>query len=98
MATSQERFGVDLHLLRDLDRRKSSRDPGNDLVVKERRETGRTDLDTLSNADNLVQALLLRLLPIKTVSMLEKYFRFAHYLRCKQERRSKLITTSNRGW
>jgi len=62
MAANQERFGTDLHLLRDLDRRQSSRDPGHDLVTRRRPETGQVDLDTLSGADNLVQALLLRFL------------------------------------
>jgi phage baseplate assembly protein W len=65
MATNQERLGIDLRLLRDLDRVKSSRDPGNDLAVRKRLETGRVDLDTHAGADNLVQALLLRLLTPK---------------------------------
>lgn len=62
MAANQERFGIDLLLLRDLDRIKSSRDPGNDLSVRKRDETGRVDLATHAGADNLVQALVLRLL------------------------------------
>lgn len=62
MAVNQERFGIDLRLLRDLDRIKSSRDPGHDLSVRRRAETGRVDLDTYAGADNLVQALVLRLL------------------------------------
>lgn len=67
MATNQERFGKDLRLLRNLDRIKSSRDPGNDLSVRKRPETQRADreqvdLDVYSGVDNLVQALVLRLL------------------------------------
>jgi len=62
MAVNQERFGIDLRLLRDLDRIKSSRDPGHDLSVRTRAQTGRVDLDTYEGADNLVQALVLRLL------------------------------------
>ena len=62
MAVNQERFGIDLRLLRNLDRVKSSRDPGNDLGVRKRPETNRVDLDTYAGADNLVQALILRLL------------------------------------
>jgi len=62
MAVNQERFGIDLRLLRNLDRVKSSRDPGNDLAVRKRPETQRMDLDTYAGVDNLVQALVLRLL------------------------------------
>jgi phage baseplate assembly protein W len=62
MAENHERFGIDLHLLRNLDRVKSNRDPGNDLSVKKRDETGQFDLNTYSGAENLVQALVLRLL------------------------------------
>src|SRR5688572_138246 len=62
MAINQQRFGTDLRLLRNLDLTKSSRDPGNDLSTRMRIETSRFDLDTLSQADNLVQALLLRFL------------------------------------
>jgi phage baseplate assembly protein W len=65
MATNQERLGIDLRLLRNLDRIKSNRDPGNDLAVRKRPETNRVDLDTHAGADNLVQALLLRLLTPK---------------------------------
>ena len=65
MATNQERLGIDLRLLSNLDRIKSNRDPGNDLAVRKRLETNRVDLDTYAGADNLVQALLLRLLTPK---------------------------------
>lgn len=56
------RFGTDLRLLRNLERRKSSRDPGSDLSTIKRPETGQKDLETLSGNDNLIQALLLRFL------------------------------------
>jgi phage baseplate assembly protein W len=62
MPETYARFGTDLRLLPDLERVKSSRDPGNDLAVRQRIETGQTDLDTWSETDNLVQALLLRFL------------------------------------
>jgi len=67
MSERDEKFGVDLHLLRNLDRIKSNRDPGSDLATRKRPETQRSgaqpvDLDTLGGADNLVQALLLRVL------------------------------------
>lgn len=60
--------------MRDLDRAKSSRDPGHDLGTARRRMTGQAlldertgasllvDLDTYEGVDNLVQALLLRFL------------------------------------
>lgn len=56
-----QRFGIDLWLLRDL-REQSTRERGSDLAVKRREQTDRDDLDTLSGADNLRQALLLRFL------------------------------------
>jgi phage baseplate assembly protein W len=62
MAIDQKRFGTDLRLLRNLDLTKSSRDPGNDLAIRIRQETGQFDLDTIDKADNLVQALFLRFL------------------------------------
>ena len=62
MPATQSRFGTDLRLLRDLERRKSSRDPGSDLSTIQRPQTGQVDLETLTGADNLVQALLLRFL------------------------------------
>jgi phage baseplate assembly protein W len=62
MPLSPERFGKDLRLLQNLDRQKSNRDPGHDLSVTERPQTGQMDLETLTGTDNLVQALLLRFL------------------------------------
>ena len=62
MPDNHARFGTDLRLLHNLDRQKSSRDPGNDLSVTTRLETGQIDLETLSAVDNLIQALLLRFL------------------------------------
>jgi phage baseplate assembly protein W len=62
MVKNLKRFGTDLRLLHNLDRQKSNRDPGNDLSVARRPETGQVDLESLSDADNLVQALLLRFL------------------------------------
>lgn len=71
MLINQERFGTDLRLLRNLDLTKSSRDPGNDLATRVRVETSQIDLDTLSTADNLVQALLLRFLtPVGELALL----------------------------
>ncbi len=65
MADNHERFGIDLRLLRNLDRIKSNRDPGNDLATRERGETKQVDLAVYSGAENLIQALLLRLLTPK---------------------------------
>jgi phage baseplate assembly protein W len=62
MPASDTRFGTDLRLLLDLEHVKSSRDPGRDLAVRRRPETGQVDLDTWSSVDNLVQALFLRFL------------------------------------
>lgn len=62
MAVKPEKFGADLHLLRNLDLRKSDRDAGNDLATRQREATGQIDLDTLGGVDNLVQALFLRFL------------------------------------
>ena len=62
MPDNHARFGTDLHLLPDLDRQKSSRDPGHDLSVGTRAATGQIDLETVSGVDNLVQALFLRFL------------------------------------
>jgi phage baseplate assembly protein W len=71
MSNKTERFGTDLRLLRDLERVKSSRDPGNDLSTTPRPETGQVDLETLTGADNLIQALLLRFLtPVGELALL----------------------------
>lgn len=69
MAQREERWGIDLRLLRDLERQRD-RDRGCDLSTIPRPEHGigvdleRTavDLETLSGVDNLKQALLLRFL------------------------------------
>jgi len=61
MADSQDRFGIDLRLLRDLTNQ-NSRKPGNDLNVRKRPETGDDDLELLTRLDNLSQAILLRFL------------------------------------
>jgi phage baseplate assembly protein W len=62
MPSADTRFGTDLRLLLDLEHVKSSRDPGHDLAVSRRPETGQVDLDTWSSVDNLVQVLFLRFL------------------------------------
>jgi len=62
MPAAATRFGADLRLLLDLEHVKSSRDPGHDLAVRRRPETGQVELDTWSSVDNLVQALFLRFL------------------------------------
>ena len=59
MPATDARFGSDLRLLRDLERQ-NDRDRGSDLSAIPRPETGQVDLETLSGADNLKQALLLR--------------------------------------
>jgi phage baseplate assembly protein W len=67
MSTPEERFGVDLKLLRDVERQ-NSRSPGDDLATVPRPERARAghpwpdDLDTWAGNENLAQALLLRLL------------------------------------
>ncbi len=61
MAFDPQRWGEDLQLLRNLEQQ-SDRHRGHDLATRERPETGGTDLATLSGADNLRQALLLRFL------------------------------------
>ena len=58
-------------LLRNLELTKSSRDPGNDLSTRQRVGHRQFDLDTLSTADNLAQALLLRFLtPVGALTIL----------------------------
>lgn len=59
MAQREERWGTDLHLLRNLERQ-NSRDRDNDLLTRARLQ--QIDLDLLEGADNLKQALLLRFL------------------------------------
>lgn len=61
MTDETARFGIDLRLLRNLERRHHDREPGDDLSTR-RPETGGVDLDRLSGLDNLRQALLLRFL------------------------------------
>ncbi len=61
MPEADARFGTDLRLLRDLERQ-NDRDRGTDLSTAHRRETGQVDLESLTGADNLKQALLLRFL------------------------------------
>lgn len=61
MRFDQQRWGDDLQLLRNLEFQ-TDYQRGRDLAVTERTETGQTDLATLSSADNLKQALLLRFL------------------------------------
>ena len=78
MSEREERWGTDLRLLRNLDRTKSSRDPGNDLAVAARLGTGQkdsearlVDLETLTGSENLIQALLLRFLtPVGEMAVL----------------------------
>lgn len=64
MPVTDTRFGTDLRLLQDL-ARQSSGDPGHDLAIRQRPETGANDLETLSGIDNFKQALLLRFLTPK---------------------------------
>lgn len=64
MSENHARFGTDLRLLRDLERQ-SSRSPGQDLgTIRVERQPGifYMDLETVSGAPNLQQALLLRFL------------------------------------
>jgi phage baseplate assembly protein W len=58
---SNERWGTDLRLLRNL-RQQNDNQPGRDLLVKARLATGLMDLETVTAVDNLQQALLLRFL------------------------------------
>ena len=61
MSENQKRWGTDLRLLRNL-QRQNNRSRGHDLSTTTRVETKQVDLETLSGADNLIQALLLRFL------------------------------------
>lgn len=56
-----ERWGTDLRLLRNLEFQNDN-DRGRDLAVRKRPETGRLDLERLTELDNLRQALLMRFL------------------------------------
>jgi len=62
MPNGQERFGADMRLLRNLNLTRSNRDSGNDLSVGQRSSTPQFDLETITEVDNLSQALLLRFL------------------------------------
>lgn len=57
----EEKFGIDLQLLRNLEFQ-HDRDRGRDLNTHTRSETGRTDLQTLQGVATLQQALLIRFL------------------------------------
>jgi phage baseplate assembly protein W len=61
MTQTNERWGNDLRLLRNLERQ-NDRDRSHDLSTRVRSQTNQVDLDVLSGADNLIQALLLRFL------------------------------------
>ena len=61
MVQENERWGTDLRLLRNLEQQ-NDRDRGRDLSTRLRPETDKIDLELLSAADNLKQALLLRFL------------------------------------
>ncbi|MFH7025267.1 MAG: GPW/gp25 family protein [Heteroscytonema crispum UTEX LB 1556] len=61
MTQTNERWGTDLRLLRNLEQQ-NDRDRAHDLSTKVRTQTQQVDLDLLSAADNLIQALLLRFL------------------------------------
>lgn len=70
MTQSDEHWGTDLRLLRNLERQ-NDRDRGRDMSTTQRPETGRVDLERLSGGDNLKQALLLRFLtPVGALSHL----------------------------
>ncbi len=62
MPNGQKRFGTDMRLLRNRNRTKTSRDPGNDLSARNRGDSKQFDLETITEVDNLSQALLLRFL------------------------------------
>lgn len=61
MTQTNQRWGTDLRLLRNLERQ-NDRDRGRDLSTIQRPETEKMDLERLSGLDNLIQALLLRFL------------------------------------
>jgi phage baseplate assembly protein W len=61
MTQANERWGTDLRLLRNLEQQ-NDRSRAHDLSTQVRSETQQVDLELLSAADNLMQALLLRFL------------------------------------
>jgi phage baseplate assembly protein W len=61
MSQNNVRWGTDLRLLEDLEHQ-NDRNRGSDLFTRQRPETGKKDLETLSGTENLQQALLLRFL------------------------------------
>ena len=61
MTQANERWGIDLRLLRNLEHQ-NDRDRANDLSTTVRPQTKQVDLEVLSEANNLIQALLLRFL------------------------------------
>ncbi|KIH77074.1 Gene 25-like lysozyme [Geoalkalibacter ferrihydriticus] len=61
MSDDFTRLGTDLRLLGDLEQQ-NSRMRGSDLFIRTRTETGKVDLATLTQVENLQQALLLRFL------------------------------------
>lgn len=64
MAQNEKLWGIDLRLLENLERQ-TSRDRGSDLMTEQRPSTGQTDLQRVSELENLMQALLLRFLTPK---------------------------------
>ena len=62
MPNGQQRWGTDMRLLRNLNLTKSTRDPGNDLTAGHRGDAKQFDVETITELDNLTQALLLRFL------------------------------------
>lgn len=70
MSANNERWETDLRLLRNLEYQ-NDRNRGSDLATQIRPGTGKVDLETLSEADNLKQALLLRFLtPVGEMTVL----------------------------
>jgi len=61
VASFADQFGADIRLLSNL-QFQNNRDRGSDLLVTTRAQTGRVDLQTIRDTDNLKQALLLRFL------------------------------------
>jgi phage baseplate assembly protein W len=61
MTQTNERWGTDLRLLRNLEQQ-NDRSRAHDLSTQVRPQTQQVDLELLSAADNLIQALLLRFL------------------------------------